>query len=68
MNVGDLVKWYTSAWVFKEAERNCKYPGIILENITRTGGYQDAYKVMWADGKVTREWAGYLQIITDKEK
>ena len=59
MKVGDLVKWHTDAWVFKAAsERYCN-PGIILKDLKRDG-CQPAYQIMWADGKVTNEFSGYL--------
>lgn len=59
MKIGDLVNFFTTAWVFKDAAREYKNPGVIL-------GVSDAhrrvvYTVMWADKKITREHAGYLQ-------
>ena len=67
LKMGDLVRWHTNAWVFKDAAKNYKNPGIILEKKDKKG-CQDAYRVMWADGRVTDEWAGYLHIITNKEE
>ena len=67
MKVGDLVNFATRAWVFKNAEEDYKNPGIILEKYNRDGT-QNAYRVMWADGRVTREWEGYLHVVSQGEK
>ena len=63
MKSGDLVKFMTHAWVFKDAEKDYKNPGIILQKYKRDNT-QNAYKVMWAEGRVTREWQGYLHVIS----
>ncbi len=58
MKVGDLVKWQTSAWVFKDAEKNYANPGIIVE--VDDSHRQCRYNILWADGRVTTEFSGYL--------
>jgi len=59
---GDLVKWHTNAWVFKAAGRHYRSPGIVLRRLHRTGN-QAAWEVLWADGKITNEFVGYLKKI-----
>ena len=59
MRIGDLVNFYTTAWIFKDAAREYKNPGVILE--VDDNHRQIVYTVMWADKRVTREHAGYLQ-------
>ena len=59
VKAGDLVNFHTDAWVFKSAEKDYRNPGVII-------GIDDShrqlvYTVMWADKKITREHAGYLQ-------
>ena len=56
---GTLVNFYTTAWVFEDAARQYKNPGVILE--VDDEHRQTVYTVMWADNRVTREHAGYLQ-------
>ena len=57
MKVGDLVKFYSSTWVFKDAEKDYSNPGIIIERKPLA----TKYTVMWADGKITTEHFGYLE-------
>ena len=63
MKVGDLVKWETNAWVFDNAKKGYKNPGIILE----VGGEQRQirYMVLWADGNITTEHPGFLRGYND---
>ena len=56
MEAGDIVNFYTSAWVFKPTEGEYKNPGIILRKLDRK-----RYIVMWANNRVTTEFQGYLQ-------
>ena len=65
MNVGDLVNFHTNAWVFKSAESRYANPGIVIKELHREGT-QHAYEVMWADGKVTNEYRGYLTHVGDQ--
>lgn len=59
---GDLVEFYTSAWVFEGAKENYKNPGIILSVSKTLGGVQKlSAEVYWADGKVTKEYDCYLR-------
>ncbi len=55
MKVGDLVRWESQFW---KATYNPPAPGIILE--VDDSHRQMRYKIMWSDGKVTNEHAGYL--------
>ncbi len=59
MKRGDLVNFYTTAWVFKDAAREYENPGVIID--VDDGHRQMVYTVMWADKRITREHAGYLQ-------
>jgi|TARA_R110001583_G_scaffold5598_6_gene30065 hypothetical protein len=56
MRVGDLVDFFTKAWVFQHADARYKNPGIIIELAS-----SKRYTVMWADGKITTEFKSYLQ-------
>ena len=63
MKKGSLVNWHTEAWVFKDAIKDYKNPGIVLavrEIPLKSGGL--CAEVMWADGKITSEHACYLQL------
>ena len=59
MKIGDLVNFYTTAWVFKDTAREYKNPGVILSSFNQ--GERVVYTVMWADKRITREHSGYLQ-------
>ena len=64
MNKGDLVDFHTSAWVFENAVRDYANPGLILKVVhTNNAGIvaSNRYQVYWADGRVTTEYACYLQ-------
>ena len=54
MKVGDLVKWQSSFW----DDKSYVSPGIIIEK--DDSHRQLRYKIMWADGKITEEHAGFL--------
>lgn len=57
MKVGDIVNFYTGAWVFQHAmaEYRSKNPGVIVEASDRKN------VVLWADGSITTEHSGYLE-------
>lgn len=59
MRKGDLVNFHTDAWVFESATREYENPGVVIE--VDDSHRQTVYTVMWADKKITREHAGYLQ-------
>ena len=61
MKVGDLVRWHTNSWVFKDAGNRYANPGLIVIDLQRGPGVQPAYQVMWADGQVTNEHVSYLK-------
>ena len=64
MKTGDLVNFHSSAWVFENAARDYMNPGLILEvKPTKVSGVNTSsrYQVYWADGRVTTEYACYLQ-------
>lgn len=63
MKKGDLVNFEVKARVFKDAERDYVNPGIVLEEHVHRA-YEDSFEVMWADGKITREYSCYLTIAT----
>ena len=54
MKVGDLVEWNSKFWDHTSYES----PGIIIE--ADDSHRQMRYKIMWADGKITEEHAGFL--------
>tara|TARA_Y100001970_G_C14251879_1_gene872431 strand:- start:2493 stop:2696 length:204 start_codon:yes stop_codon:yes gene_type:complete len=59
MKVGDVVNFYTGAWVFENANERYRNPGVIVE-VDREHR-QSLYVVLWADGKITKEYSGYLE-------
>ena len=59
MKIGDLVNFFTTAWIFEDAAREYKNLGVVLG--VDDSHRQIVYTVMWADKKITREHAGYLQ-------
>jgi len=59
MEKGDIVKFHTDSWVFEGAAREYKNPGVVIE--VDDEHRQVVYTVLWADDKITREHAGYLQ-------
>ena len=63
MRKGDLVNFEVKAWVFKNAEKHYENPGIVLEKHTHQT-HKDSFEVMWADGKITKEYSCYLTIAT----
>ena len=64
MRAGDLVRFHTDAWVFKHAMRNYRNPGLILRRLHDDRRCnRAAYEVLWADGRVTNEWTGYLRLV-----
>jgi hypothetical protein len=65
MKVGDLVNFYTSAWVFSSANNRYANPGIVLKCSDSTQK-QVAAEIYWRDGKITREHESYLQLMEEK--
>ena len=62
MKPGDLVEFYTNAWVFENAKRDYVNPGIVLSITKMLGGLQRiSAEVYWADGKITKEHGCYLR-------
>ena len=59
MNVGDVVNFYTGAWVFERANTQYRNPGVIVE--VDDSHRQVRYVVLWADGRITKEHSGYLE-------
>ena len=59
MRVGDVVNFYTGAWVFEEANDRYRNPGIIVE--VDDSHRQKRYVILWADGRITKEHSGYLK-------
>jgi hypothetical protein len=64
MNIGDLVEFHTSAWVFKSANKDYANPGIVLKVEYSPGGKSRfVAEVYWQDGRITREYDSYLRMI-----
>ena len=59
MNVGDVVNFYTGAWVFERANAQYRNPGVVVE--VDDSHRQVRYVVLWADGRITKEHSGYLE-------
>ena len=62
--IGDLVDFSVSAWIFKSAERDYKSPGVVLEvesEVTLPRKSTKKATVLWADGRTTKEYFGYLR-------
>ena len=59
MKVGDVVNFYTGAWVFEHANERYRNPGVVVD-VDREHR-QALYVVLWADGKLTKEYSGYLE-------
>lgn len=58
MKLGDVVNFYTGAWVFASANARYHNPGVIVEvNCSR----RSRFAVLWADGRITNEHLSYLQ-------
>ena len=56
VRIGDLVNFYTGAWLFEVANSRYINPGIVLEDIS-----SNRYMIMWSDGKVTTEHISYIK-------
>ncbi len=68
MKQGDLVNFHTEATVFPPVKEYVN-PGIVLD----VKQHNDMFKwrrvhVMWADGRLTREHASYLQKVSDENR
>ncbi len=66
MNKGDIVRFHTEAWVFEEAAKEYENPGVVIE--VDDEHRQVVYTVLWADSRITREHAGYLQGVQDESR
>ena len=63
MKVGDLVNFYSSFWTRGYEKRN---PGVIIKHkksVDIRG--MDSAVIYWADGSVTSEHFGYLQLVEE---
>ena len=64
MNIGDLVEFHTSAWVFEHANKDYANPGIVLRVAHNPDdGSRFVAEIYWRDGKITREHDSYLRMI-----
>ncbi len=59
VEVGDLVNFYTGAWIFGEVNSQYANPGIVISCSDPINGRVVA-KIYWRDGKITREHSSYL--------
>ena len=59
MKVGDLVNFVSHSALFSDAERRYSNPGLIVEEDREPR--QARYTIMWADGRLTTEFPGYLE-------
>lgn len=66
MKVGDLVKFQSSSWVFKTAEKDYRNPGVIIEISLKD--ISTKYTVMWADGRITTEHFGFIEQVTNEDR
>ena len=65
MKVGDLVR-FTAPSVFNAAVGRYAASGIVTDVRVRkglTGSPKACYGVLWADGRRTREWDSYLEVL-----
>jgi len=66
LDLGSLVNFYTTAWIFKDAAREYKNPGVIIKvEPTTIGKNSYKYTVMWANKRITTEHQGYLKEVYD---
>ena len=70
MKKGDLVNFHTEATVFASAVKEYVNPGIVLDVKQHNGMFKGELlvHVMWADGRLTREHASYLQKVSDENR
>ena len=69
MNVGDLVNFHTSAWVFENVNKDYANPGVVLEvAINPLDTARFVAEIYWADGKITREHDSYLRSAGEKNE
>ena len=64
MDVGDLVDFYTGAWVFENAAKDYANPGIILKEMPsciNSAKTSKKFEVYWSDGRVTTEHDCYVR-------
>ena len=61
MKVGDIVNFFSTAWVFEHANERYqgRNPGVIVE--VDDSHRQTRYVVLWANGNLTKEFSGYLE-------
>ena len=58
IKIGDLVNFESRSWVFSHANQRYKNPGVVIgADLTRD---IESYEVLWADGKITKEFKSYL--------
>ena len=68
LSVGDLVEFYSGFDSFQRGYTT-KNPGIVLS--VRHGGWsgkQKSAEVMWSDGQITSEHAGYLREVKNESR
>jgi len=59
MKTGDVVNFFTGAWVFAHANERYRNPGVVVE--VDDSHRQTRYVILWADGRITKEHSGYLE-------
>jgi hypothetical protein len=59
VKVGDLVSFYSDAWILGEVNSRYANPGIVISCSDPINGRVVA-KIYWRDGKITREHSSYL--------
>ena len=66
MKVGDLVR-FNGGPVFTAATSGYAATGVIIEvgNCEFRDPHKRSYKVLWADGKETKEWFSYLEVLNE---
>lgn len=62
MMTGDIVNFYTGAWIFNSANERYRHrnPGVVIEAYSRPDGAEMS-TVLWADGSTTTEHKSYLK-------
>mgnify|MGYP000689027945 CR=1 FL=1 len=65
MKVGDVVNFYTQSWVFADAINRYKNPGVIIKCSDPINKHVVAV-VYWSDGKITREYSSYLELMEEE--
>lgn len=62
MATGDIVNFYTGAWIFNSANDRYSHrnPGVVIEAYSRPDGAEMSI-ILWADGSTTTEHKSYLK-------